>query len=144
MLESIQMNSSENCIFCHQITLNQVLYQTKYFIVVFDTNPVQEGHLLIISRNHHENIITLTKEELRELITLERELAKLLENQLNILGVTIIQNNGRVMMENTHFHVHIIPRYTDDQFWEQQKVVKKQIDDRQSLSRSLQRLKKRK
>lgn len=143
MLESIQMNSSENCIFCHQITLNQVLYQTKYFIVVFDTNPAQEGHLLIILRNHHENIITLTKEELRELITLERELAKLLENQLNILGVTIIQNNGRVMMENTHFHVHIIPRYTDDQFWEQQKVVKKQID-RQFLSRSLQRLKKRK
>lgn len=128
MLESIQMNSSENCIFCHQITLNQVLYQTKYFIVVFDTNPAQEGHLLIILRNHHENIITLTKEELRELITLERELAKLLENQLNILGVTIIQNNGRVMTENTHFHVHIIPRYTDDQFWEQQKVVKKQID----------------
>lgn len=34
------------CIFCHQIEEIDILYQTEYFKVVWDIDPIQTGHLL--------------------------------------------------------------------------------------------------
>ncbi|MDH5042634.1 HIT family protein, partial [Enterococcus faecalis] len=39
----------DKCIFCHGISNEDVLIQTDNFFVVFDIDPIQEGHLLIIS-----------------------------------------------------------------------------------------------
>lgn len=41
-------------------------------------------------------------------------------------GVRVIQNNGAIMDEGTHFHVHLVPRYEDDDFWEHQIVNQKE------------------
>ena len=40
---------------------------------------------------------------------------KLLKEKLNIEGLTIVQNN-ELGQEVKHFHVHLIPRYKDDQW----------------------------
>ena len=53
---------------------------------------------------------------------------EVLENNFDILGVSIIQNNGKVMDDGTHFHVHVVPRYTEDKFWDNQTVVRRNID----------------
>ncbi len=56
------------CIFCQQIKLEQILSETEYFKVVFDINPVQMGHLLIISKKHAMDMRELLDEELFDLI----------------------------------------------------------------------------
>jgi len=116
------------CIFCNEIKEEQILLETASFEVIFDVDPIQLGHLLIISKAHTESIIDLTSETLLELIVLEKKIVKVLENNFDILGVSIIQNNGKVMDDGTHFHVHIVPRYIEDKFWDNQTVVRRNID----------------
>ena len=116
------------CIFCNEIKEEQILLETASFEVIFDIDPIQLGHLLIISKSHPESIIDLTSETLLELIILEKKIVEVLENNFDILGVSIIQNNGKVMDDGTHFHVHVVPRYTEDKFWDNQTVVRRNID----------------
>ncbi len=116
------------CIFCNEIKEEQILLETASFKVIFDSDPIQLGHLLIISKSHADSIIDFTSETLLELIILEKKIVEALENNFNILGVSIIQNNGKVMDDGTHFHVHVVPRYTEDKFWDNQTVAKRNID----------------
>lgn len=116
------------CIFCNEIKEEQILLETASFKVIFDSDPIQLGHLLIISKSHADSIIDFTSETLLELIILEKKIVEALENNFNISGVSIIQNNGKVMDDGTHFHVHVVPRYTEDKFWDNQTVAKRNID----------------
>lgn len=116
------------CIFCNEIKEEQILLETTSFEVVFDIDPIQLGHLLIISKSHIDSIIELPSDILLELIILEKKIVEVLENNFNILGVSIIQNNGKVMDDGTHFHVHVVPRYTEDKFWDKQIVARRDID----------------
>lgn len=115
------------CIFCNEIKPEQILFETDNFNVVFDIDPIQDGHLLIISKKHLTNLTELSKEYLLELVTLEHTLTRKLEKNFPLLGVSIIQNKGKTMDEGTHFHVHMVPRYAEDDFWSNQKVVQHKL-----------------
>ncbi|MGN7476328.1 HIT family protein [Solibacillus silvestris] len=129
-----------DCIFCHGIKEEQVLLETGNYIVVFDIDPIQSGHLLIISKRHFEHIREVSKELLIELLDLKKKIIDLLEKSFGITGISIIQNNGAIMDEGTHFHVHLIPRYSDDLFWENQAVIEHPISTT-DLSNKLKLLK---
>ncbi|MFZ2576784.1 MAG: HIT family protein [Lactococcus hircilactis] len=116
------------CIFCQQIKLEQILSETEYFKVVFDINPVQMGHLLIISKKHAMDMRELLDEELFDLLKLEQQLMSKIYDTFDVDGVTIAQNNGSIMDKGTHCHVHVIPRYKNDEFWDNQKVVPHEND----------------
>ncbi|HPJ01081.1 MAG TPA: HIT family protein [Enterococcus sp.] len=115
------------CQVCHAIPSHNYLKTTAHFYVVYDIDPIQQGHLLIISKEHYTNLRDLPRHSLYELIELEQELTKLLETHFDIQGVSILQNNGKVMDEGTHFHVHVVPRYSNDHFWAHQKVTQQQL-----------------
>lgn len=118
----------DKCIFCHGISNEDVLIQTDNFFVVFDIDPIQEGHLLIISKKHIMNISQLSNDLLLELSILEKKIINDIENNFQVLGITMAINNGRTMDDGVHFHVHIIPRYTNDEFWENIKIHKQKLD----------------
>ncbi|HGH7689886.1 TPA: HIT family protein [Streptococcus pyogenes] len=101
------------CIFCHQL-----LTQSQYFKVVFDIDPIQKGHLLLISKDHYTSLTQLPKEVRYDLIDLQTALVAKLEQHLPISGVTSVSNDKELMDEGTHFHLHLIPRLTNDSFWE--------------------------
>lgn len=117
-----------NCLFCHNINKNNILTENEHFFVILDIDPIQQGHILIISKKHYTDIREIPNEILSDLFTLEKEILTILETHFNIFGTSIIQNNGGAMDKGTHFHIHLIPRYTDDNFWENQQVVQKKID----------------
>ncbi|MGT2755009.1 HIT family protein [Streptococcus ovis] len=106
-----------NCIFCNQIQDNAVFYQTKHFKVVLDIDPIQTGHLLLISKEHYTSITQLSADELHDLIETEAYLISMLEETLPIDGVTLASNDKNLMDKGTHFHVHLIPRTSNDGFW---------------------------
>lgn len=107
----------KECIFCHHISDSAVLYRTQHFKLVFDIEPIQTGHLLLISENHYESLTQLPLPVLHELIETEAYLVELMEEKLPIDGVTIASNDQNLMDEGTHFHVHLIPRTKNDGFW---------------------------
>ncbi|HEQ3640486.1 TPA: HIT family protein [Streptococcus pyogenes] len=92
--------------------------QSQYFKVVFDIDPIQKGHLLLISKDHYTSLTQLPKEMRYDLIDLQAALVAKLEQHLPISGVTSVSNDKELMDEGTHFHLHLIPRLTNDSFWE--------------------------
>lgn len=110
------------CIFCEGIEEKQILLQTENYKVVFDIEPIQSGHLLIISKKHFMDVRELTDLALMELLELQKRIINVFDTYFSVDGVSIIQNNGTIMDEGTHFHIHIVPRYKGDDFWTYQKV----------------------
>ena len=59
------------CIFCHQLKEEDILYQMEHFKVVWDIDPIQTGHLLIISKDHYQQLSQLPTAVRYELSDLE-------------------------------------------------------------------------
>ncbi|MGU8063804.1 HIT family protein [Streptococcus suis] len=115
------------CIFCHQIKEEDILYQTEHFKVVWDIDPVQTGHLLIISKEHYDTLSQIPSAVRYELLDLEVFLTEKLCQTLAIDGVTTACND-RLFDAGTHFHVHLIPRFRSDGFWDQISLAQVQLD----------------
>ncbi|HEM3183832.1 HIT family protein [Streptococcus suis] len=115
------------CIFCHQIEEIDILYQTEYFKVVWDIDPIQTGHLLIISKEHYDTLSQIPSAVRYELSDLEVFLTGKLCQTLAIDGVTTARND-RLFDAGTHFHVHLIPRFRSDGFWDQILLAQVQLD----------------
>ena len=62
------------CIFCEGIEEKQILLQTKKFKVVLDIDPIQSGHLLIISKQHFMDVRELSDLALIELFKLQKRI----------------------------------------------------------------------
>ena len=116
------------CIFCDLIKPEQIIARSEHFFVVYDINPIQQGHLLIISNEHFMNITELSPEILLDFVLLEQRLTAAIENNFDVKGVTIFQNNGRTMDKGTHFHAHVVPRYEQDGFWKNLHIEQKPMD----------------
>ncbi|HEL9628948.1 TPA: HIT family protein [Streptococcus suis] len=115
------------CIFCHQLKEEDILYQTEHFKVVWDIDPVQTGHLLIISKEHYDTLSQVPPAVRYELSDLEVFLTEKLCQTLAIDGVTIACND-RLFDTGTHFHVHLIPRFQSDGFWDRISLAQVQLD----------------
>ncbi|HFI0054489.1 TPA: HIT family protein [Streptococcus suis] len=115
------------CIFCHQLKEEDILYQTEHFKVVWDIDTVQTGHLLIISKEHYDTLSQVSPAVRYELSDLEVFLTEKLCQALAIDGVTIACND-RLFDAGTHFHVHLIPRFQSDGFWDQISLAQVKLD----------------
>ncbi|NQJ70059.1 HIT family protein [Streptococcus suis] len=115
------------CIFCHQLKEEDILYQTEHFKVVWDIDPIQTGHLLIISKDHYDTLSQVPPAVRYELSDVEVFLTEKLCQELAIDGVTTACND-RLFDAGTHFHVHLIPRFREDCFWDQVRLTQAQLD----------------
>lgn len=107
----------DNCLFCKIIKgeiPSYTLYEDDVVKVFLDINPSTNGDCLIIPKKHIVTIDELNEELLLHLYKIIIKMKKLLEEKLNCQGMTIIQNNG-YGQEIKHFHIHLTPRYKNDQ-----------------------------
>lgn len=107
----------DNCLFCKIIKgeiPSYTLYEDDIVKVFLDINPSTNGDCLIIPKKHIVTIDELDEELLLHLYKIIIKMKKLLEKKLNCQGMTIIQNNG-YGQEIKHFHIHLTPRYENDQ-----------------------------
>ena len=107
----------EDCLFCKIIEgeiPSKTIYEDEIVKVMMDINPISDGHLLVLPKKHNKDLLDLDDETALHIkkIIVEILIPKL-KNKLNCKGVTICQNNG-LGQEIKHFHVHLIPRYEND------------------------------
>lgn len=107
----------EDCLFCKIIEgeiSSKTIYEDEIVKVMMDINPISDGHLLVLPKKHNKDLLDLDDETALHIkkIIVEILIPKL-KNKLNCEGVTICQNNG-LGQEIKHFHVHLIPRYEND------------------------------
>lgn len=107
-----------NCIFC-KITSGEIpshtIYEDESFKVIFDISPATKGHAIIIPKNHAKNIFELSEEDASKIFVVAKKVASALNEVLQCDGFNILQNNGKIAGQTVfHLHVHLIPRYKDD------------------------------
>ena len=108
-----------DCLFC-KIVKGEIpsytVYEDEKVKVFLDINPNNDGHLLVIPKEHKANLYEMDDETLLYMLNVIRtKLATLLKDKLAIDGLTISQNND-YGQEVKHFHIHVIPRYKNDKF----------------------------
>lgn len=125
----------DNCIFCKIIKgeiPSATIYENDEFKVILDRFPSNEGHVLIMPKNHCANIFEADPDMAGRLFTLAVKVAKIMKNTLGFENMNIVQNNGPVAGQTVnHLHVHLIPRYDGDSVnvtWKQLELTDEQIE----------------
>ena len=108
----------DDCIFCKLVN-NEVkshtIHEDELVKVFLDANPETNGHMLIIPKKHYQNILDLDEKIIPHAVKIIKEkLYPLIKEKLHCDGMTIAQNN-EYGQEVKHFHIHVVPRYENDQ-----------------------------
>jgi histidine triad (HIT) family protein len=105
----------EDCVFCKIARGGEQashIYEDRDVMAFLDTRPINEGHTLVISKKHYENIFEIPDEELANLFKIVKKIAAAIMKSEKAEGIRIVQNNGSAANQIIfHFHVHIIPEY---------------------------------
>lgn len=108
----------ENCIFCKLANGDiptATVYEDEYLRAIMDAAPANKGHIIILPKSHAANIYELEDEYVSRAFVLAKKLAVALKKLTGCDGVNILQNNGGAAGQTVfHFHVHVIPRFKDD------------------------------
>lgn len=126
----------DDCIFCKlangDIPTN-TLYEDDCVRVIFDAEPAAEGHVLILPKEHFDNIYELDDDTAGHVFKVAKKIATAMNKTLDMDGLNVVQNNGEAAGQTVfHFHMHIIPRHNDDAVnvgWEKHKVSSERIKD---------------
>lgn len=108
----------EDCIFCklaNGVIPTNSIYEDNDFNVILDMGPATKGHALILPKEHAENLYELPDETAAKAMVLAKKLAIRMKEKLSCAGLNLVQNNGEAAGQTVmHFHLHLIPRYEDD------------------------------
>lgn len=106
-----------DCIFCKIIKgeiPSYTIYEDEIVKVFLDIDPKENGHTLIIPKEHYQDLEDIHSDTLSHIFEVAKKIKKLLEEKLNIDGITLVQNNG-LSQEVKHYHLHLVPNYSEKQ-----------------------------
>lgn len=105
----------ENCIFCKLANGDiptTTLYEDDSFRVIFDASPATQGHVLILPKEHYEDLTSLPDDMAGKVLPLAKRIGIAALEALGAQGFNVVQNNREAAGQTVqHFHTHIIPRY---------------------------------
>ena len=86
-----------------------------------DIQPLSKGHLLVVPKEHYQDIHEAPEEVLCEVMKVARIMANKIKEELHPEAILINQNNGEKAGQTImHYHMHIKPIYEDTRHpWEE-------------------------
>jgi len=107
----------KDCLFC-KINSGEIpskkIFEDDNVFVIMDINPMENGHLLIITKEHYSDFTELSNDILLHINTIANKMTNLIYERLNANGVRFVVNYG-AYQEVKHYHLHIIPSYSSKQ-----------------------------
>ncbi len=106
------------CVFCKIISgefSSYKVYEDENVLAILDLSQTTYGHTLVMPKKHYADILAIPSDELEYLVTKTRDIARTLVDKLNAQGFNLLINTGATAGQTVeHLHIHIIPRYSDD------------------------------
>ena len=108
----------EDCIFC-KIAAGDIpsatIYEDSDFRVILDIEPASKGHALVLPKDHYANLYEVPEELASKALIVAKKVIEKMTDIVGCDGYNVLQNNGEVAGQTVfHFHMHLIPRYKDD------------------------------
>lgn len=115
---SQEISNGTSCIFC-KIVKGKIpadkIYEDENCLAFLDITPINPGHILLIPKEHYENLFDLPDETLSKMAPIIKKLAIAVKNGVNAEGINIGMNNERPAGQLVpHAHFHIMPRFSND------------------------------
>ena len=109
---------AEDCIFCEivagEVTAERV-QEDEHTVAFMDFNPWVRGYALVVPRNHSRSLYEIGEEDLRHTAVASQRLALRMRDRLGCEGVNLLNSCEPAAWQTVfHFHVHVIPRFSDD------------------------------
>ena len=107
-----------DCVFC-KIRDGQIpsmkIDEDERTLTFMDINPLSTGHCLVVTKRHAATIYEAEVEDLAAAIATAKRVAAAIRDALRPDGLNMLQANGAAAFQSVpHFHLHLIPRWTND------------------------------
>ena len=112
------MSRDPDCIFC-KIVAGEIpsfkVFEDDATLAFMDINPANEGHALVIPKEHAIDLYAVSDEALTRTAVTAKKVAAAVARTLNPDGLNLVQCNGAAAAQSVmHFHVHVLPRSKND------------------------------
>jgi histidine triad (HIT) family protein len=113
------MTSDSECIFC-KIIAGEIpcfkLYEDDDTFAFMDINPANEGHALVIPKEHSADVHAISDTALSSTVVTAKKIAAAIAKTLSPDGLNLVQANGPAAAQSVfHFHMHVLPRRSGDE-----------------------------
>jgi histidine triad (HIT) family protein len=109
-----------HCTFCdliHGAAEVSICHEDSDAIAFMDIQPVNNGHVLVVPRQHYESLLDVPQELGLHLFQVTMRLANAVRHVTGCEDLNIVVNSGKAAgQDEPHYHVHIIPRRDGDGF----------------------------
>jgi histidine triad (HIT) family protein len=107
-----------DCVFC-KIRDGQIpslkIFEDEKTLAFMDINPLNSGHCLVITKSHAPTLFEAEVDDLQAAIATAQRVALAIRDGLKPDGLNMLQANGAAAFQSVpHFHLHLIPRWTND------------------------------
>jgi histidine triad (HIT) family protein len=107
-----------DCVFC-KIRDGQIpsfkIHEDERTLTFMDINPLNSGHCLVVTKAHAATIFDVDAEDLTAAMAAAKTVARAIQEALKPDGLNLLQANGAAAFQSvSHFHLHLIPRWTND------------------------------
>jgi len=108
------MSTRADCIFC-KIARGEApahrVYEDERTLAFMDIFPVTDGHTLVITKDHFENVFETDEDALAAVARASHRVAAAIRSELAPDGLMVFQLNGRAAGQTVfHYHMHLMPR----------------------------------
>jgi histidine triad (HIT) family protein len=104
-----------NCIFCKIVRGEAPAHRVQEderTLTIMDAFPASEGHVLVLTREHHESIHEIPAETLCAVASASKRAAHAIQEAFAPDGIGVYQLNGPAAGQTVfHYHMHLIPRH---------------------------------
>jgi histidine triad (HIT) family protein len=108
------MSVNASCIFCKIATREapaHLVYEDARTIVFMDIFPVTDGHALVVTKDHFENVYEVDEDALAAIARTSHRVASAIRAELAPDGLMVFQLNGQAAGQTVfHYHMHLMPR----------------------------------
>jgi histidine triad (HIT) family protein len=112
------VKTHSQCPFCEiaaDTSKCELLYQDRLSLAFMDINPANEGHCLVIPREHYPTVLAITNEAFAAVTRTTKKIAVAVDRALGPGGLSLVQANGELAGQSVpHLHVHVLPRREGD------------------------------
>jgi len=106
------------CIFCRIVAGTaacQEIYRDEATLAFMDVNPANDGHCLVIPKEHFENVFDMRPSDFGAVASTAAKVARAVNEVLRPGGINLTQANGEAAGQSVpHVHVHVLPRRAGD------------------------------
>lgn len=106
------------CIFCKIISgdiPSYKVFENNDVIAILDISQATKGHTIIISKKHFKNIYELDSTSASKIFEVVPEISRAINKAFNPIGLNVLVNTDKPLQSVMHVHIHLMPRYVDDE-----------------------------